>query len=365
MHDPRIDSAAPPAPVQPADRGRGRTAAAPLLALDSYSVSFSHGGDRVPVVHGIDLAIARGEALGIVGESGCGKSVTWLAALRLLGKDVAVSGRVLLDGRDLTQVSEREMSAVRGGRIGLVFQDPTSSLNPVYRIGGQICEALRLHRGLRAAAARAEALRLLDRVGIADAGRRLRQYPHELSGGMNQRVMIAIALAGEPDVLVADEPTTALDATIQAQILDLIRDIRRDTGMGLVLISHDLGVVAELCDRIAVMYAGRVVETGPTDSLLAHPRHPYTRGLLAALPDLEGPRTRLTPVPGTVPSPQAMPPGCAFAPRCASATALCRAIVPPLTAADGPQHSAACLRLDAPAADTTAHSLPVLEGIPA
>ena len=327
----------------------------PLLALDAFTVAFAGRDHTVPVVHGIDLSLARGEALGIVGESGCGKSVTWLAALRLLGQGVVTSGRVLLAGRDLTAMSEREIARVRGGRIGLIFQDPTSSLNPVLTIGAQIGEALALHRSLRGEAARTEALRLLDRVGIADGRRRLRQYPHELSGGMNQRVMIAIALAGEPEVLVADEPTTALDATIQAQILDLIRDIRRDSGMGLVLISHDLGVVAELCDRIAVMYAGRVVETAPARQLLAAPRHPYTRGLLAALPKLEGPRVRLAPVPGAVPAPEAMPPGCAFAPRCARATAICGTRVPELAPIDD-RHEAACLvlgphdsRLTAPA----------------
>jgi peptide/nickel transport system ATP-binding protein len=344
MHDHATDTPIPKPPALAADR-RPRTPA-PLLALDSFSVGFLNNGTAVPVVHGIDLAVAPGEALGIVGESGCGKSVTWLAALGLLGRGAVTAGRVLLDGRNLVPLAERELAAVRGGRIGLVFQDPTSSLNPVHRIGRQICETLRLHRGLSGAAAEAEALRLLDRVGIADARRRLRQYPHELSGGMNQRVMIAIALAGEPDLLVADEPTTALDATIQAQILDLLRDIRQDTGMALVLISHNLGVVAELCDRIAVMYAGRVVETGPTGDLLGDPRHPYTLGLLAALPDLEGPRTRLRPLPGTVPAPQALPPGCAFAPRCPSAAALCGRIVPPLTAAGGPWRQAACLRLD-------------------
>jgi peptide/nickel transport system ATP-binding protein len=318
----------------------------PLLALESFTVSFPGGRGQTRVVHGVDLTLARGEALGIVGESGCGKSVTWLAALQLLGKGVATSGKVLLSGQDITQLGEREIARIRGGRIGLIFQDPTSSLNPVHRIGTQIGEALRLHRGLSGAAGQKEALRLLDRVGIADAPRRLRQYPHEMSGGMNQRVMIAIALAGEPDVLVADEPTTALDATIQAQILDLIRDIRRDTGMGLVLISHDLGVVADLCDRVAVMYAGRVVETAPTSVLLHQPHHPYTRGLLAALPELEGPRVRLTPVPGTVPSPDAMPPGCAFAPRCSSAAAICTTDLPPLAPAGGIRQTA-CLRLDA------------------
>ncbi|WP_103721192.1 ABC transporter ATP-binding protein [Bosea psychrotolerans] len=329
---PQLGGTAPPSP--------------PLLALEAFTVSFLTGNGATRVVHGVDLTLAPGEALGIVGESGCGKSVTWLAALRLLGKGVTISGKVLLSGQDITPLGEREIARIRGGKIGLIFQDPTSSLNPVHRIGTQIGEALQLHRGLSGAAGQAEALRLLDRVGIADAPRRLRQYPHELSGGMNQRVMIAIALAGEPDVLVADEPTTALDATIQAQILDLIRDIRRDTGMGLVLISHDLGVVADLCDRVAVMYAGRVVETAATAALLHQPHHPYTRGLLAALPELDGPRLRLTPVPGTVPAPDAMPPGCAFAPRCTSAAALCQVAPPPLAPVGGVRQSA-CLRLGA------------------
>ena len=320
-------------------------AAPPLLALEGFTVAFAHGAGRTQVVHGIDLTLQRGEALGIVGESGCGKSVTWLAALRLLGKRAVTTGRVRLNGQDMSGFSERELADVRGGRIGVIFQDPTSCLNPVLRIGTQIGEALRLHRGLTGKAAEREALRLLDRVGIADAPRRLRQHAHELSGGMNQRVMIAIALAGEPDVLVADEPTTALDATIQAQILDLIRDIRRDTGMGLVLISHDLGVIADLCDRVAVMYAGRIVETAATQDLLGSPRHPYTRGLVAALPSLEGPRVRLTPVGGTVPSPEAMPPGCAFAPRCAYAEVECGNGIPALLPA-GHSHLSACRRLD-------------------
>jgi peptide/nickel transport system ATP-binding protein len=316
----------------------------PLLALRDFTVAFRGQDGPVPVVRGIDLSLAPGEALGIVGESGCGKSVTWLAALRLLGRGVTTTGEVLLSGQDITRLSEREVAGIRGGRIGLIFQDPTSSLNPVQRIGTQLGEVLRLHRGLRGETARIEALRLLDRVGIADAPRRLRQYPHEFSGGMNQRVMIALALAGEPDVLVADEPTTALDATIQAQILDLIRDIRRGTGMGLVLISHDIGVVADLCDRVAVMYAGRVVETAATQDLLTRPRHPYTQGLLAALPTLDGPRVRLTPIPGTVPAPDAMPPGCAFAPRCPIALERCGAEIPSLVLAAQDQR-AACLRL--------------------
>lgn len=317
------------------------TGAETLLRLHDFTVSLPGGAQ---IVRGLDLSVARGEALGIVGESGCGKSVTWLAALRLFGRGVATGGEAQLEGRDIGHLSERELARVRGGRIALIFQDPGSALDPVQSIGTQLADVLRRHRGLRGQAARCEALRLLDRVGIADGPRRLKQYPHEFSGGMNQRVMIALALAGEPDLLVADEPTTALDATIQAQVLDLIRDIRRDTGMALILISHDLGVVGDLCDRIAVMYAGRIVETAATRDLLTRPRHPYTQGLLAALPTLDGPRRRLTPIPGTVPAPADIPPGCAFAPRCPIAIERCERELPELTFAAQDQR-AACLRL--------------------
>jgi len=325
---------------------RKSAAASPILALEDFTISVRQGKHALPLVHGLDLQVHRGETLGIVGESGCGKSITWLAALRLAGSQIATSGRVLLKGRDISSLGEYELAGIRGGRIGLIFQDPTSSLDPVQRIGRQIGEALALHRCLHGAKARAEAVRLLDRVGIADAPRRLRQYPHELSGGMNQRVMIAIALAGEPDVLIADEPTTALDATVQAQILDLLRDIRRDSGMSLVLISHDLGVIADICDRVAVMYAGRVVETGPTDRLLSEPRHPYTKGLIAALPEIEGPRRRLTPISGTVCAPDALPKGCAFAPRCPMAYALCGMTTPSLDLLPDAGHAVACFRGD-------------------
>ncbi len=304
--------------------------------------------DGVPALRGIDLAVGRGESLALVGESGCGKSVTWLAALGLLpGAKARVGGSITLDGQELLGAPPTVLDRVRGGRIAMIFQDPASSLNPVHRIGRQVAEALRLHRGMAGSAARAEAKRLLDQVGIPDAARRLDAYPHELSGGQNQRVMIAMALAGRPELLVADEPTTALDVTIQAQILDLLGELRRETGMALVLISHDLGVVSETCERVAVMYAGRIVEEAPAARLFARAAHPYTQGLIGALPPIEGERRPLAAIPGAVPEPWAMPRGCAFAPRCPRRSVTCDAAQPSL-AAVGEEHRTACLRLDAP-----------------
>src|ERR1700722_84747 len=313
---------------------------APLLELRDFSVAFA--GFRV--VRSLNLVISRGEAFGLVGESGSGKSVTWLGALGLLPPGALVSGQALLDGEDLLTANAKHLAAIRGGRVGLIFQDPGSALNPIHRVGAQVTEALRVHRGLRGAAARAEAKRLFDRVGIPDAARRLDLYPHELSGGQNQRVMIAMALAGPPELLIADEPTTALDTTIQAQILDLLDQLRRDSGMALVLISHDLSVVAELCSTIAVMYAGRIVEQAPTDALFDRPAHPYTKGLLAAVPPLAGPRQRLVSIKGNVPEPSNMPPGCAFAPRCPLAGDDCALETPPMRTVS-PGHRAACLRV--------------------
>ena len=299
----------------------------PLFELSHLSVAFSGR----TVVHDVSLVLDRGEALGVVGESGCGKSVTFLASLGLLPAKAKAMGVARLDGDDMLNVPAAKLESIRGRRIAMIFQDPSSSLNPVLRIGHQICEALGLHRGLTGAAARVEARRLLDDVGIPDAANRLNAYPHELSGGQNQRVMIAMALAGEPDMLIADEPTTALDATVQAQILGLIDAIRRDRGMALVLISHDLGAIASVCERVAVMYAGAIVEASGIDAIFDRPQHPYTRGLLAALPELDGPRRRLTPIPGAVPEPWNLPAGCAFSPRCDVASALCRQQKPALS----------------------------------
>lgn len=282
----------------------------------------------------------------MVGESGCGKSVTWLAALGLLPGKAQVSGSVTLEGEELLAAPPARLDRVRGGRVAIIFQDPMSSLNPVHRVGRQVTEALRLHRGMEGAAARAEARRLFELVGIPDPVRRLDAYPHEMSGGQNQRVMIAMALAGRPELLVADEPTTALDVTIQAQILELLGQIRRETGMAMVLISHDLGVVAETVERVCVMYAGRIVEEARVAQLFAAPAHPYTRGLLGALPPISGERRPLTAIPGGVPDPRAMPSGCAFAPRCPQHSAECDAALPGLRDVS-PQHSAACLRVAA------------------
>jgi peptide/nickel transport system ATP-binding protein len=311
----------------------------PLVSIRDLQVAF----DGNAALRGISLDIARGEAVGLVGESGCGKSVTWLAALGLLPAKAKVTGSVTLDGAEILHAAPAVLDQLRGGRIAMIFQDPASSLNPVHRIGRQITEALALHRNLTGAAAREEARRLLDQVGMPDAKRRLDAYPHELSGGQNQRVMIAIALAGQPELLVADEPTTALDVTIQAQILALLAEIRRDTGMALVLISHDLGVIAETCERIGVMYAGRIIEETSTERLFAAPAHPYAQGLLAALPPINGPRRPLAAIPGGVPEPWAMPPGCAFAPRCPRHVAACDKAQPPLVPVM-PGHRAACIR---------------------
>lgn len=317
----------------------------PLLQFRDFRVDFPNGG----AVRGIDLEIGRGEALGIVGESGSGKSVTWLAALGLLGENAQVSGKALFEGRDLLTMDARKRARLRGDRVALISQDPMSALNPVKKVGHQVAEVLRLHRGMDKRTARTETIRLFDLVGIPDAKGRVDLYPHELSGGQNQRVMIAMALAGQPDLLVADEPTTALDVTIQAQILTLLEELRRELNMALVLISHDLNVVGETCERIAVFYAGRIVESAPVASILTAPAHPYTHGLLRAAPDVHARGQSLQPIPGHVPEPWNMPAGCAFAPRCSRATGACTARQPAEVTAGAEDHKAACLQINTPA----------------
>ena len=295
----------------------------------------------VPVLEDLSFAIAPGETLGLVGESGCGKSVTALSIMRLLPHPPArvTGGRILFDGTDLMGLDAEALRAIRGDRVAMIFQEPMTSLNPVFTIGDQIAESLIVHRGATRAAARAEAARLLDLVGIPAAATRLDRYPHELSGGQRQRAMIAIALACKPRLLIADEPTTALDVTVQAQILDLIARLRRDLGMAVLLITHDLGVVAEFCDRVAVMYAGRIVEEAPAAALFAAPRHRYTEALLRSMPAANAPGRELPSIPGSVPPPAARGAGCIFAPRCGFALPRCAAELPPLSA---PPHRLRC-----------------------
>ncbi|RMF85436.1 MAG: ABC transporter ATP-binding protein, partial [Nitrospirae bacterium] len=274
-----------------------------LLEIDRLRVRFATREGAFEAVRGVSLAVDRGEVVGLVGESGCGKSVTALACLRLLPRRTAqvAAGRVLLDGEDLLALPEAALRRVRGNRVAMIFQEPMTALNPVFTVGHQVMEPLRLHLGMRGRAARSRAAELLAQVGIADPERRLRDYPHHLSGGQRQRVMIAMALACDPELLIADEPTTALDVTIQAQILALLRRLQRERGLGVLLITHDMGVVAQTADRVAVMYAGEIVEEAPCGDLFAGPRHPYTRGLLDSLP--RPGVARLTPIPGQVPPP--------------------------------------------------------------
>ncbi|MFM9941685.1 MAG: ABC transporter ATP-binding protein [Hyphomicrobiaceae bacterium] len=309
------------------------SADAPLLAVENLHVAF-HGdrGRVVRAVEGVSLSLRRGRTLGIVGESGSGKSVTALAIMRLLPKESArITGRVRFDGRDLLTLPDADMRQLRGNRLAMIFQEPMTSLNPSYTIGDQVGEALVRHRGMSGTQARLEAVRLLERVRIPAAKSRVDDYPHHMSGGMRQRVMIAMALACEPAILIADEPTTALDVTIQAQILDLLRELRNDTGTAILLITHDLGVVAEMCDDVAVMYAGQVVEAAPVAKLLTAPEHPYTVGLIGSVPRLGARREKLATIAGMVPSLNATFVGCRFGDRCPFVEARCRDASPGLT----------------------------------
>jgi peptide/nickel transport system ATP-binding protein len=315
-----------------------------LLEVERLQVHFATEEGVARAVNGVSFTIAAGETVALVGESGCGKSVTSMSILRLLPSPPAhFAGSIRFAGRDLLGVSEAEMRRLRGNEISMVFQEPMTSLNPVLTVGRQIGETLRLHQGLSPHAAAARAVEILALVGIADPARRVGEYPHQLSGGMRQRVMIAIALACNPKLLIADEPTTALDVTIQAQILDLMRDLQRRVGAAILLITHDLGVVAELAERVIVMYAGRKVEEAPVARLFAAPLHPYTQGLLGALPRIGEANAgrRLTEIPGQVPSLMAPIIGCAFAARCPRVSDLCRSTAPAVRA-HAPGHFAAC-----------------------
>ena len=315
----------------------------PLLAVQKLKITFRKGAGLSVPVDGVSFAIDRGERVALVGESGSGKSLTSLALLRLVPEpgQIAPESSILLDGVDVMGLEGESLRAIRGGRIGLVFQDPLTSLNPVLTVGYQVKEAVTAHRKMSAVEAKARTIALLDEVGIPDPVARYGAYPHELSGGLRQRVMIAIALAGEPDLLVADEPTTALDVTVQAQILELLDSLRTKRNMALLLITHDLGVVAERTDRVMVMYAGQLVETAPTAALFAAPGHPYTQALLRSMPRLPGPVGRLPQIPGAVPQPYAWPTGCRFNPRCGLRIDACISQVPPWRAA-GLDHEAKC-----------------------
>jgi oligopeptide/dipeptide ABC transporter ATP-binding protein len=288
-----------------------------LLEVRDLRTSFKTRDGMVRAVTGVDFSVRRGEIVGLVGESGCGKSVTSLSILGLINPPGRIeSGEVLFDGEDLLKLREDRLRSIRGDRIAMIFQQPTSSLNPVMDVGFQLGEVLEIHRNMKRRAARQRAEELLRMVGIPDPKRRLDSHPHEMSGGMAQRVMIAMALACEPELLIADEPTTALDVTIQAQILDLMRTLQRETGTAIVLITHDLGVVAEMCDRVAVMYAGEIVEQTDVRSLFARPQHPYTQGLIGSIPILGQPKEELAVIPGNVPNLIDLPSGCRFAERC-------------------------------------------------
>jgi len=318
-----------------------------LLDVRDLRLHLDTARGRAEALRGLSFTLQAGETLGLIGESGCGKSITALALMGLLPERARLQGSIVFEGRELTTLEDSAMSALRGHRIAMVFQEPMTALNPLHTIGRQVAEPLRLHLGLDAAAARAEALRLLDRVKLPDAARRLDAYPHELSGGQRQRVVIAMALACRPRLLIADEPTTALDASLRREVLALIGEGVREDGMALLLISHDLELMAENVGRMLVMYGGSVVESGPTDEVFRRLSHPYTRRLFAARPRLGMPRgTRLATIPGRVPELADIPPGCPFSDRCGFVADACRAAPPPAFDV-GPGHRARCIRLDA------------------
>ena len=314
-----------------------------LVEVKNLKTYFHTEDGVVPSVDGVSLHIGRGETLGVVGESGCGKSVTSLSIMRLIPipPGQIAGGEIIFEGQDLLKKSEAEMRKIRGNDISMIFQEPMTSLNPVYTCGDQIAEAIELHQGLNKKEAMAKAVEMLRLVGIPSPERRVHEYPHQLSGGMRQRVMIAMALSCNPKLLIADEPTTALDVTIQAQILELMKKLKRELGMAIMLITHDLGVIAEMAERVIVMYAGKVVEEADVTSLFRKPLHPYTEGLLRSIPRLDDGKERLHVIEGVVPNPLRMPAGCRFNPRCPYAKEICRAKEPPLAEA-GPGRQVAC-----------------------
>ena len=315
-----------------------------VLAVDDLTIRFD--GHGVDLVDGASFRLGRGETLCLVGESGCGKSITALAVMGLLASPPAriTRGRALFQGEDLLSMPRKQLADLRGNRLAMIFQEPMTSLNPAFRIGDQIAEAVVRHHGVSQQEGRARALDVLRRVRIPAAEKRLDAYPHQLSGGMRQRVMIAMALVNRPDLLIADEPTTALDVTIQAQILALIAELQREAGMAMILVTHDLGVVAEVADRVAVMYAGRFVETGPVDAIFSDPQHPYTLGLIGSLPSLGKRGGRLATIAGSVPPPQRFPAGCRFATRCPFADERCASEMPPLLETSTLGHQVACFK---------------------
>jgi peptide/nickel transport system ATP-binding protein len=326
----------------------------PLLEVKDLSVQLQTHRGPAFAVRDVSFTLERGATLGLIGESGCGKSITVMALMGLLPENARVTGSIRFEGEELVGKTDAEMCRLRGDRMAMIFQEPMTALNPVHTVGRQVAEPLRLHRGLSAADARKEALRLLDRVGIPDAARRIDAYPHQFSGGQRQRITIAMALACGPDLLIADEPTTALDVTVQRQILELIRELVAERGMALMLISHDLGLIAQNVARMMVMYGGSVVESGATQSVFADRMHPYTLGLFAARPGLHSARgQRLVTIPGTVPELVDLPPGCPFAGRCRLTVPECH-VTPPPPVEVGPGHHARCIRLDAVAAEKQA-----------
>ncbi|MEQ6390829.1 ABC transporter ATP-binding protein [Bacillaceae bacterium S4-13-58] len=314
-----------------------------LLDVNNMSLSLKRAGKYSRILDQVSFQVNKGETVGIVGESGCGKSMTALSVMRLLPEKARLEGEVQLDGEKITSFSKRKMERIRGNQMSMIFQDPLTSLNPLHTVGAQIEESLILHTKMGKKERRQRVLELLRDVGLPRAEELIDEYPHQLSGGMRQRIMIAIAMACEPQLLICDEPTTALDVTVQAQILELMNKLKQETQMGIIMITHDMGVVAEVCDRVVVMYAGKVVEQAPVVELFQNPKHPYTQGLLQSIPKLGQRKHKLGSIPGTVPAPEKMPTGCRFVDRCKHAMDICRDSLPEMTQINGDHHTACWL----------------------